>query len=221
MCIAILTTADKAISADVFRRCFSNNKDGVGFAWVNKITGDVEIDKGWMVVDSALKKYHMLLDAGANKHPMLIHFRAATVGRVGGDNCHPFKVKGGAMIHNGTFWYDATSDKADSRLLAEMLHNQLHHANVKTMRSHLEEAFGYNRVAFLYKGGEFEVFGNEYEAATGRFGQWKDGVWYSNGGWKKDYGGYYGDDAVEEPSTKLAVVDTGWYDKKRSWIGDY
>lgn len=223
MCIAILTTPGKMITAEVFRRCFANNKDGVGFAWINKVTKEVEIDKGWMVVESALKKYHDLLDRGAGEHAMLIHFRAATVGRVGADNCHPFKVKGGAMIHNGTFWYDNTSDKADSRILAETMHNQLHVANVTKNKEQFDEAFGYNRVAFLYKGGEYVVFGEEYEFTSGKFGQWKNGVWYSNGGWCKDYSGYYGDEDKLEKEEKdsLAELDRQMWDGQRRFTSQY
>lgn len=193
MCIAILTTPGKSLTEEVFRRCFNNNSHGAGFAWISPFSGDVEIDKGFMTADGAWRRYQQLVNNGWHNKAMLIHFRLRTVGRQDQENCHPFAVKGGAMIHNGTFWRDPAADKSDSRMLAEIMHNELHAANMKANKDQLDKAFGYNRVAFLFKGGEYYVFGEEFDAAYGRVGQWKDGIWYSNGGWKGAYSSYYGD----------------------------
>lgn len=194
MCIGILTSPGKIVSEEVFDRCWKNNADGVGFAWINANTGGVEIDKGWMTKAGAKNRYYRVADASKNADRyMLLHFRAATVGRVEGSNCHPFKVKGGAMIHNGTFWRDNRALKSDSQMLAEMLFNELHYANLSTNKQQFQEAFGYNRVVFLFKDNKPIIFSEDYDANSGKFGQWRDGIWYSNGGWHGAYGGYYGD----------------------------
>jgi len=195
MCIAIVTTAGKTISDEVFQRCWRNNRDGFGMAWVNAKDGKVLIDKGWMAPEAALRKYRKIAEDEKNADRfMLLHFRAATVGKVTQDNCHPFPVKGGAMIHNGTFFHDANATKSDSQLLAETMHNELHVANVQGHKEQLQKAFGYNRVAFLFNDNKIAIFSEEYNGRGGQFGQWADGVWYSNGGWAGQYNGYYGDD---------------------------
>lgn len=194
MCIAIVSSPGNIISDEVFDRCWRNNGDGFGMAWINKITGEVEVDKGWMVKDGAKAKYKEVADAMKNADRyMLLHFRAATVGTVDPSNCHPFKVKGGVMIHNGTFWRDGKAKKSDSQLLAEILHNELHYANLSGNKDKYQEAFGYNRVAFLFKDNKHIIFSEEYNGAEGQYGQWNNGIWYSNGGWRGLYGGNYGD----------------------------
>lgn len=215
MCIAILTKPGKVLNADVFKRCWMFNRNGFGMAFVNGIDGNVEIDKGWMTVDNALRQYHRIAeDRKCADRPMLLHFRAATVGGINEENCHPFKVKGGAMIHNGTFWHDALSAKSDSRILAEMMHNELHYANLVGHKEAFDKAFGYNRVAFLFKEGKYVIISEKYSGGTGQFGQWKDDIWYSNGGWKGQYNGNYGDDAAVNPTPPAADEDD-----YRRWLG--
>lgn len=214
MCIGILTTPGKMITDDVFRRCWRANNDGFGMAYVGD-GGDVVIDKGWMACDRALDAYKRIADSRkmADK-PMLLHFRAATVGHVGAGTCHPFRVKGGAMVHNGTFWRDPKSKKSDSQILAETMHNQLHYANLLAHKEAFQEAFGYNRVAFLFKDGKYIIFSEHYNQKAGQYGQWKDGIWYSNGGWAGLYSGYYGDQRDQMAGINDAydewLAGTGW-----------
>lgn len=212
MCIAILTLPGKAITAKVFDQCFRNNSNGVGFAYIHPKTKDVTIDRGYMTAESARKQYFRLVEEYGKDYPMLIHFRAATVGGKGADNCHPFPVKGGAMIHNGTFWHDKDARKSDSRMLAEAMHDQLHVANLKANKEQFQEAFGYNRVAFLFKGGEYVIISEEWNGRAGQFGQWNDGIWYSNGGWDRGYGDYCGDD---EDIRELANLDSALWGRKK------
>ena len=203
MCIAILTTPGKILDEAVFRRCWRNNQDGFGMAWVHESTGEVMLDKGWLAQEGALKGYMRIAEQLKNAdRPMLLHFRAATVGQISADNCHPFKVKGGAMIHNGTFWRDNKASKSDSQQLAEIMHNQLHYANLTKNKERFQDAFGYNRVAFLFKEGKYVIFSEHFDGKAGKFGQWKDGIWYSNGGWHGQYGGNYG-----EGGEQMAMLD--------------
>lgn len=206
MCIAILTLPEKRISQAVFDRCFDNNPHGIGFAFVDQFSGEVQIDKGWFGKINAYKRYESIAEKHGKTNPMMIHFRLATVGPVIGENCHPFAVKGGAMIHNGTFWHESgrSVKKSDSRMLAERMHNELHYANLTQNKEHFQKVFGYNRVAFLFKGGKYVIFSEDYEGNRGRFGQWNDGIWYSNGGWKGGYSDYCGED---ESIREVAELD--------------
>lgn len=196
MCIAILVTPGKWITDKVFTRCFKSNPHGCGFAYIDPTTKKVKIEKGFFSLGPALEKYHKLVDTfGGTDYPMLIHFRAATVGQQGYDNCHPFAVKNGAMIHNGTFFRDNSALKSDSRQVAEIMYNELTYETLTEHKEHFKEAFGYNRVAFLFDEGKYVIISENYHEGKnmGRLGQWCDGIWYSNGGYAGDYGGYYGD----------------------------
>lgn len=220
MCIAIVTSPGQTVSADVFRRCWKNNAHGFGMAMINATGGEVRIEKGYMVEEHALKCYHRFAEEMkyADRY-MLLHFRAATVGGVDTDNCHPFKVKGGAMIHNGTFWRDPLSKKSDSRLFAEILHNQLHFANLKENKELIQKVIGYNRVAFLFNNNETIIFSEQFNGRRHEYGQWHDGIWYSNGGWKGQYGGYYGNGKTGTDREVHADPD-GWAHNE-SELGDY
>lgn len=209
MCIAILTLPGKAVKAETFDRCWANNGHGVGFAYINPANNEVIIDKGWMERDAAKRRYYEISTKYGDKNPVLLHFRAATVGEKGAANCHPFKVKGGAMIHNGTFWRDNSAVKSDSAMLAEVMHNQLTEENLKANKDQFQEAFGYNRVAFLFNGGGFHIVSEHYNNSRQQFGQWADGIWYSNGGWYGGYGTYYGDDAALR--LRCAVDEASYY----------
>lgn len=208
MCIAILTTPGTAVDKKVFRRCWWNNQHGFGMAYNNpRDASAVVIDKGYMTIDSAWKAYNRLADTVGKDSPMLLHFRAATVGEKSVNNCHPFKVKGGAMIHNGTFFRDSTLKKSDTCVVAETMHNELTYENLTKNKKEFDEAFGYNRVAFLYGNGKYVLFSEHYNSRNGQVGQWCDGIWYSNGGWKGEYNGYYGNGAKKSADQFSDFVD--------------
>lgn len=221
MCIAILTLPGKSISRPTFDRCWDNNSHGFGMAVINPETKKVEIHKGFLDKNLALSAYNRAVQR-SGEYPMALHFRAATVGGVNKDNCHPFAVKGGAMVHNGTFWYDNAAKKSDSRMLAEIMHNQLTHANLTKFKTNYDKAFGYNRVIFLFDEGKYVIFSEEYNGQMGKFGQWADGIWYSNGGWFGTYNGDYSDKAQAGPLNKfddddeMAALDNWWNGRNRS-----
>jgi glutamine phosphoribosylpyrophosphate amidotransferase len=177
MCVAILTKAGCRISEDALKRAFHNNGDGGGFAYIKD--GKVEIAKGYMTEKAAQDKYAALIDEGFNVNPMLIHFRIATTGIVGRDNCHPFAVDRGqgkgAVIHNGTFYsgkYQA--EKSDTRVLVERQRNNLTYEVVKAAVEDLGREIGsHNKMVFLYDNAEYVIV-NESQ------GSWYDGVWISN-----------------------------------------
>lgn len=219
MCIAILTKPKKILTAEVFDRCWRSNGHGVGFAYIHPESGEVVIDKGWMEQHAARKRYFEISAKYGENFPILIHFRAATVGDKTTVNCHPFKVKGGAMIHNGTFWRDSTSQKSDSAMLAEVMHNQLTLENLRANADQFQDAFGYNRVAFLFKGGEYHIVSEHYNGVRGQYGQWADDIWYSNGGWNGGYAGYYGDDVGLR--LKSAIEEDSLYGRRYGYGRDY
>lgn len=187
MCIAIALTPGTEMTEELFNRCWRNNSHGFGMAYIGK-TGHVIMSKAYMTLESAWKGYCRVRDDEvSNKMNMIVHFRAATVGDKGATNCHPFAVKDGAMVHNGTFYRDK-SDRSDSATVACVLHQLLGYDEINKNFAAVEEAFGYNRVLFLHKHGQLTIINEKFDAGTGRVGQWNDGIWYSNGGWAGDYG---------------------------------
>lgn len=176
MCIAIVCPKGKTISDEIIRRCAFSNSDGGGMALMAN-DGKVIIDKGYMTTQSFIDRYHYHLENKAHERgPMLIHFRIATAGKVDRDNTHPFRVRGGAMIHNGIFWSGGFEDTmSDTRLLAAVLHNRFTEEAVSKHKKELGEVAGWNKMAFLHDSGNYTIINEDY-------GTWDDGVWYSNSG---------------------------------------
>lgn len=178
MCIAIVQKAGKRIPNDRLVNSFLNNEDGAGFAYIKD--GKVEVAKGFMTMKSFLPAYADLYEKYGKDNPMLIHCRIATAGTVTPDNCHPFKIKGGALIHNGHLWSaDGGLDakKSDTREFAETFYNILDFDSVMAAinSSEFEEAIGYDRMAMLYDDGRFLTAGSWYE---------EDEALYSNAGFR-------------------------------------
>lgn len=99
MCIAIYKPAGKRIPLEYLEESFKYNPDGSGFAWAED--GEVTIVRGMFTYEDFLKEWkdHDQLIS----HNALIHFRIATHGSIDKENCHPFPLKEGALIHNGVF----------------------------------------------------------------------------------------------------------------------
>lgn len=176
MCVAIAQAIGLTIPEDILSKCFRANGHGGGFAFVSD--NEIVIKKGFMKEESFLENYQKFRNTFPDT-PFLVHCRIATKGVVGETNCHPFKVKGGAMIHNGTLWGGSLHDeKSDTREFAEILHNNLHKANVQAHVASIGDAVNGSRLAFLYKDGT-TVLVNDKKPA-----EWIDGIWYSNTFWQ-------------------------------------
>lgn len=178
MCIAILAPKGQVVPTETLVRCFNGNRDGGGFAFMKK--GKVKIDKGYMTLPNFINRYRQLIDANVhNQGPMLIHCRIATIGKVGPDNCHPFKLKEGALIHNGSLWWDyhsdRTSEKSDTRIFSERLHNVLTYEDIVIDPKPLEKLIAGDKMAMLFNGGNYVILGEDR-------GVWHEGVWYSHSG---------------------------------------
>ena len=184
MCIGILIPAGMVIDEKIIRRCMTRNPDGNGVAYINK-KGIVESEKSIDFSEGGKAKfisryYDLARQKHTAKHPMLLHFRIATQGKVSADNCHPFKVKDGVLIHNGTLFYSHNGKHdvlSDTGKFAEKYGDKLSHEFVEENKQGLSTALGYNKFAFLYNGGRTSVI-NEHT-----WDKSKDGVLFSNSGW--------------------------------------
>ncbi len=156
----------------------SSNRDGGGIAYV--ANGKVEISKGFFVFGQFMAEYKRLFDLYGKDNPMLIHFRIATQGMVNKNNCHPFPIKGGALIHNGSLWnIGGTQAKvSDTRDFASTVHNILNYEDVSECVDELGKAINsWNKVAMLYDNGKTIVL-NKYKWYE------DDGILYSHSGYK-------------------------------------
>lgn len=200
MCIAIVTKPGASVSEDRLSNCFDNNGDGAGLAYIHKDEKKVRIEKGFFNKEGFIRRYNALLREGHMlDNAALLHFRIHTMGSVKTDNCHPFKIKNGAMIHNGSFFYASpyiAKDKSDTRIIADMLGEQITYDRVARQKEVINDIIGYNRVAMLFDSGQYIIL-NEEE------GVWDDKVWYSN---------------VSYLGTRDSWLDRG---RNRSIIGDY
>jgi predicted glutamine amidotransferase len=184
VCIAILTEKGKSVSSASLYKGWSVNRDGAGFAYLDA-DGKVQIDSGYMSYNEFEKAYRGAVEKYGNNGPMLVHMRIRSAGGFGQKNCHPFRIKGGAMIHNGTlFTPESDHDtrkpdrKSDTRIFAETFHNILDYESVKLGEKDILKAVGtYNKLVFLYDTGKYHIM-NE------KSGYWDDGIWYSNEGCK-------------------------------------
>lgn len=182
MCVAILQKSGAVIPSAGLRGGFSSNKDGAGFAYVDPEQQKVVIRKGFMTYDDLHTAYYDAVKEYGDVSPFLVHMRIKTSGHVSAANTHPFAVKNGAMIHNGSFFYPSSKyagpdddRKSDTRVLAEHLGNILTYEDVLAAQQGILNAVGqYNKLVFLYDDARYLIL-NE------KNGMWKDDIWYSNG----------------------------------------
>ncbi len=172
MCIAILKLPNGTVTSEQLARGFSRNRDGGGFAYVKD--GKVIVNKGHMQLKDFIAAYEAALESAPDSK-FLIHFRIATAGKITADNTHPFKLRGGALIHNGSFfWNGYEAEKSDTRIVAEKLDETLlTKSDWFLSKSNLEQAVSYNKVVVLFDDGDHLIL-NE------KGGDWIDNVWYSN-----------------------------------------
>jgi len=173
MCIAIAKPAEKAIDIETLGRCFDANPDGAGFAYSNGT--DMTIVKGLMSMEEFKATYE---EHNVGSKKALIHFRITTRGTNGPENTHPFPLKGGALIHNGTISElgKTGEGKSDTALFAEMVHDMDVDA-LSRLRPMVEKFISGSRVAAMYASGELLIFNERSWIAN-------DGVMYSNSGFR-------------------------------------
>lgn len=93
MCIIIAKDKIGRLPTETeLRNSFNYNNDGAGFMYVDN--GKVVIDKGYMTVDSFIKRYHTLLNKynNFNNKSLVIHCRIGTSGKNNKGNTHPYPI---------------------------------------------------------------------------------------------------------------------------------
>lgn len=189
MCVAIAIKPGVILPRDVVDSCDYTNPHGRGYAVVasgKKGRRKVIIRKSYGSKD--LDRFYDEYVRDAEKHgatsSMLLHFRIATQGTIDITNCHPFPIKGGALIHNGSFYSRQSAAKSDTREVAEALGELLEYDVVMAKREAIEKHIGsYNKVGILYDTGDLVLLNqSKWVKAPGRDDL--DGALFSNLHWK-------------------------------------
>lgn len=178
MCL-LAASFSKIKNIEALENGFCNNSHGAGFCYSDN--NRLFVEKGFFTFEEFIEAYNKIPDESAN----LVHFRLATGGKINEENCHPFYVNENlAFAHNGVFGcVNSTALHSDTyefnRLLLQPLFNKNTNYMVfkPEMKYLLEKTIGYNKVAFLNNSGKIAICNEDN-------GDWNDGIWWSNSGWK-------------------------------------
>jgi glutamine amidotransferase len=180
MCIAICKPAGKEITDAQLKLSYLNNDDGCGLAYIKDekiiIYKQMDYIKFVKKLRSVEKEFP--------ESPILIHFRATSVGKTDLNNCHPFRInKNQVFCHNGTI-KKVTTDKSgkmsDTAMFNKEIMKELPYGweKSKGVRRLIEEFICINviidgRVCVLNVDGTFTIFNEDK-------GHWFNGIWWSN-----------------------------------------
>lgn len=225
MCIAIYKPAGKLIDRETLHRCYLKNRDGCGFAYF-KSDGELIIMKS-MKFEEFYEDYefHSVVN---HDRPFLIHFRIATHGTVDLYNCHPFKIDDThVMIHNGIIHnIRKCPDKkrSDTQMFVDDILKELPQSWMlnRGIANLIEDYIGASKVVVLAADDSASIY-NEIK------GEWSDGIWYSNSGYKEVKSCYYsrGDDDKDYYGQRYFQKDTPYnyerpkYDARGDRDGSY
>jgi hypothetical protein len=177
MCIIAAKPQGFTIDDSTIEIMWENNSDGGGFMYAKDET--LFVIKGLMTLEEFKKAYKVV-----GTLPAVLHFRIKTHGKLDKENTHPFRVSDKiAVVHNGVINNITCEDKdkSDTWHFTEKVLKPLCRADGKfILRPYNKELLsGYinsSKLTFLDNLGHIN-FINEAK------GEWKDGVWFSNGSW--------------------------------------
>lgn len=192
MCIAIVIPPHTVVPDEVMQLAAKRNRNGCGFAFVNSVaksSARTVVIKRWATsegedLDNMMSSYKRILKkTPAADYHVLMHFRIATAGTVIKDNAHPFPIRHGALIHNGTLFHPVggvNAPRSDTRIFAEAYEDKLTPEFVQLCKPDLERAIDrWNKIAMMWNDGTVQVLNESAwvrDAATG--------ILYSHSGYK-------------------------------------
>jgi hypothetical protein len=222
MCIAIYQPVGEVLDDALLGRCYQNNPDGCGMAYIHAESGKVQIYKT-LKFKKWLKRYKSMVKENPES-PFLLHFRIKTHGIVNVDNCHPFKIDAGhAFIHNGMISKCAPTErngeKSDTRLFNEMILQNLpkNWFDNQAIKDLIEPWIGNSKLCILKADGRVNIINEEK-------GNWKEGVWFSNTSYEETFTRKKVEPWVQPhlratPPNPLTVVKQGYGGTKKTITG--
>lgn len=177
MCLAIYKPAGAWASKKNLHEGFDSNPHGSGYAFHDGTK--VQIRKGFFTWNSFWSNFRKDVHTETQA---LIHFRIATKGEKIAENCHPFQLPGGAMMHNGPClnWKHCAGSQtqSDSKQFADDFIGDLTSAQVARLKPMIEDFAGTEKIIFLFDNRDV-VICNE------SVGHWANGCWWSNSSYEK------------------------------------
>lgn len=247
MCLALYKPAKAALNEDEMRTAFKANPDGAGFAYYDPALRRVVIQRGYFTFDNLWADLKPIID---DKCPLILHFRWATHGDVNVENCHPFALKDGALIHNGIIsgmgtstyksynkYYtppagktcadmECSDDRSDTREFVEDYLTDMGVLNLLSAKKLIEHTIGYSKLVTIHNDGSVLIFNED-------MGHWRNGVWYSNDSYKKSKAAsanptnlvpydYHGTTTATDKSEDTGLDEDWkqWYDDNKSTFID-
>lgn len=176
MCLILWKPEGKTISHTRLAEAKQANPDGWGLMWADgvlHIIKDTDPDTFWGT-------YERVAHNG-----LVIHFRTASSGLISDESCHPFYVtpylgfaENGNLFHFTDYFPGRVSDgRSDVQRFNDEVLKRVPSLLVGKTRYLLEEYAhaNFSKFVFLDDRGNVKIIN---EAA----GEWRGGVWYSNGG---------------------------------------
>lgn len=183
MCIAALLKPGANLSDSTIHQMFRANQDGAGLAYVKSFGGkpEVVIKKGFFRSQTLVDELRKAQELADKDSPIIVHCRIATQGRITTDNCHPFPVKNGALIHNGGMWYGMgrTAERSDTREFCSRMFNNMVYEDLVFNVERLNKALLNNKLVMLFNDKRYVILNED-------LGLWteNDTVWFSNAGFR-------------------------------------
>lgn len=171
MCIAIWQPVGKSLTEEILRNAWQQCSDGAGMAYIND--GEVVISKGYMKCKEFLEAYQTAVKTNP-KSPFILHFRIKTMGDKVENNTHPFKIKDGALAHNGSFRGTGAGNtgNSDTAIFAREFGEDLTYENISADKRGFEDDIDTNKVVMLWNTGKHIILNES-------LGSWVNGVWFS------------------------------------------
>lgn len=200
MCIIAAIPAGKNVAKNTLQRCWDNNPHGGGYMFTDgtNVLTHKEMKSFRKFYQSYLNHKQQFPDSS-----FVVHFRISTHGKVNEDNCHPFLVNPQlGFAHNGIIRNAPISEHySDTVMFNESILQQLPPDFLYNyaFRSLIKEYIGYgSKLAFLTASNEIHIIN---ESA----GEWADGVWWSNTGYRYERYFDYGGQRKESSPTNTAA----------------
>lgn len=168
MCQIIYKPTTKTFNFAYLDKAQKFNKDGYGIMWYEDKTA-----KSYTTLDYT--SFKLVMKALESKS-CVVHLRNTSAGLTNLDNCHPFIVPTGYMMHNGTILTlkDYKDKDSDTAKLADLICDTVYD-KISDISPLLQCIVGntINRLVFLEDSGEVTIINED-------LGIWEDGIWYSN-----------------------------------------
>lgn len=168
MCQIIYKPKNAVWDMDRIAASHRHNPHGAGIAWREK--GKIRIERGLV----GMRQIREWCAATAGREAVL-HMRLATAGKVVLDNCHPFKLPGGAaFFHNGHFMGFGDRKRSDTReFIEDIAAPYVRRYGLERLLTWLPVLADGNRIAIFPSDGPVHLLG-------GRSDSWYEGCWYSD-----------------------------------------